>query len=277
MENKVPDEKSALTQQQLYEFDLTGYLIIRGFLNREKVEEMNRVIDDHQSGKPPPRKFTFLDLSPAFLDVMADPRVLAICELLLGKWFRLDQAFGIQDMCAAEKNSEMAEDLHAGPYANQGAFRYHWFNNRPQCGLVVFDYFLEPVNAGDGGLVIVRGSHKSNLPLEGRDVFAMIRKDLNMAWIDNPAMDAGDLLVFTEALIHGSKRWKPHERRRRNIHFNYSPGYQAQLDFDIQSQYLHLARNAVEQKLLRPPYVLRRDEIGGSLGKNRWRSPVAQD
>ncbi len=38
---------------------------------------------------------------------------------------------------------------------------------------------------------------------------------------------AGSLVIFTEALIHGTLPWQPDDRERRSVLFKYAPGYLA--------------------------------------------------
>lgn len=198
---------------------------------------------------------------------------MEICSYMLGVGFRFDHAFGIQYGPRTE-NGGGHEGLHAGPFANHGSFRYQWFAGKPHCGLLVFDYFLESVRRADGGLILVPGSHKLNLPLTGHDVYRNILEgSVDAEWIHNPEMGAGDLLIFTEALIHGTRRWKPRDRRRRNIHMSYSPAYQASRHYDQILKYLSLARSAAQKALLRPPYVQRFDDQDDKLGENEWRTP----
>lgn len=267
MKNEGP-----LSLRELFEFDLAGYTILRDFLPPEKVRRMNGIIDRHLGSKMP-MKFPFLPLDPVFLDVMSDQRVMEICHFLLGKGFRLDHSFGIQFPPASPGRTTGSENLHAGPYASQGVFRYAWHGDRPQCGLVVFIYFLEPVENGDGGLVLIPGSHKTNLSLAGRDLRRhILNGDLDAWWLHNPAMSAGDLLIFNEAVIHGTKGWTRQDRRRRNLHYCYSPSYQAQRDYEQMKKYLPLARNDTERDLLRGPYALRYDDDDFKLGDNEWRT-----
>src|ERR1700744_4110296 len=120
-----------LSDLELYEFDLTGYVILRQFLSTDVVGKINHLIDNYQ-GSQSPRKFPFLHIDSIFLDLMTNRRVMDICSYFLGPQFRLDHVYGLQSS-PIKNRSESAEkeDLHAGPYANQGAFRYHWFNGRP--------------------------------------------------------------------------------------------------------------------------------------------------
>jgi hypothetical protein len=268
------DQLTALTLRELFEFDLAGYTILRNFIPPEQVEAMNKIIDQKLIGGMP-TKFPFLHLDAVFLDLMSDQRVMDICRYLLGKGFRLDTTFGIQFPPTSPGKTVGSENLHAGPYASQGVFRYHWFNNRPQCGLIVFVYFLEAVDEGDGGLVMVPGSHKTNLGIEAREVYRnLLGRRLDAWWLHNPAMQAGDVLLFNEAVMHGTVGWKRTDRRRRNLHYSYSPAYQAQRDYEQMKRFRKLARNETERDLLRGPYALRFDDEGSGLGDNEWRSAV---
>lgn len=271
---KPQTEQTELTSRQLFEFDLAGYTIIRNFLAPDTVSALNTAIDQ-ELGDRMPMKFPFLHLGPQFLDLMSDRRVMEICRYLLGKGFRLDTSFGIQFPAASPGKTTGSENLHAGPFASQGAFRYHWFDNRPQCGLIVFAYFLEPVNENDGGLVLLPGSHKLNYPISSREVHrTLLQGKLDAWWLHNPKMEAGDLLIFNEAVMHGTLGWKRQDQRRRNLHYGYSPACGAQRDHEQLKKFVKYARNDTEKDLLRGPYALRFDDDDFKLGDNEWRSGV---
>lgn len=268
------DETIPLSPRGLFEFDLAGYTILRNFISAQQVEMLNTAIDRQLEGKKP-RKFPFLHLGAGFLDLMSDARVMSICRYLLGPGFRLDTTWGIQFPPAQPGKPVGAEDLHAGPYANQGVFRYHWFDNRPRCGMIVFVYFLEAVEEDDGGLVLVPGSHKLNLGIRAQEVYRnLLKRRLDAWWLHSPAMQVGDALLFNEAVIHGTRSWRRTDRGRRNLHYGYSPAYQAQRDYEQLKKYASLARNETERKLMRGPYAHRFNDDGIELGENEWRSAV---
>ena len=76
----------------------------------------------------------------------------------------------------------------------------------------------------------------------------------------NPSLKAGDMLIFTEALVHGTVSWKSN-RRRRSILYKYSPGYSSWAQPDSLKKYEALATSDVQRDLLRPPYVGKRSPI----------------
>jgi hypothetical protein len=267
------NEHCALSERELYEFDLTGYVILRDFLAPKLVLKMNQLIDQHQQQKKDkPCKFPFLHIDPTFLDLMTHPKVMSICAFTLGESFRLDHVYGLQaPPVSSGTPSGEGENLHAGPYANQGSFRYHWYNGRPQCGLLVFAYAMEKVNSGDGGLVMVPGSHKQNLPYKGKDIFRMLSETKEASWIHNPSLNPGDLLIFTEAVVHGTMRWTRKDQKRRNLYYKYSPGFQAWRGHEQVEKYGVLARNDIESKLFRAPFVGNYEEDDFFMQNNQWR------
>jgi hypothetical protein len=199
-------------------------------------------------------KFPFVHLHPIFLDLMSNRRIMAICEQIMGKWFRFDHAFGYQEVPPHIGKNDI-ENLHGGLLEEQHGFQYFWYGGRPYCGQIQFGYVLYDVKPGDGGLVLIPGTHKQNIPLNARKLYYnVLRCDMDAWWVHKPVFNAGDLIVFNEAVIHGTMAWKPKDRPRRTIYYKYCPGYMAWADYS-RINYSHLARNALERRLLRGPYV----------------------
>jgi ectoine hydroxylase-related dioxygenase (phytanoyl-CoA dioxygenase family) len=149
------------------------------------------------------------------------------------------------------RETEARENLHGGPRHDQGEHQYQWVQGKMYNGLVVVMYALEDVNPGDGGFVCVPGSHKANVAYHP-EVYSPL--------VVNPGLKAGDMLLFTEALVHGTRRWRS-ERRRRSLLYKYSPGYSAWGNPDRMSDHAALATNDLQRGLLRPPYVGRREKV----------------
>ena len=96
------------------------------------------------------------------------------------------------------------------------------------------------------------GSHKAgmNTYMPGVDSHLVV----------NPTLAAGDMLVFTEALVHGTRLWTA-ANRRRSLLFKYSPGYSCWGAAEALEPYRLLARNDLQRDLLRPPYVGQRTPL----------------
>ena len=142
---------ASIDARTTFEFDLNGYVVLPGALDRATVARLNAFVDaSPEAGRA--HKFHFLDLDPAFLDLLAHPTVEAMCASWLHAEYRFDHAFGVQHF-AGERDQR--ESLHGGPWAEQGFFQYHWHAGAPRCTSLLFGFALEPQRAGDGGLIVV--------------------------------------------------------------------------------------------------------------------------
>lgn len=266
------DQSLRLTLRELYELDLNGFIVIKNFLSQNQVQYMNSVLDQAQKDQHI-LYFPFLELDPAFLDLLSHPRSMSICKELLGQQFRLDHAYGIQR--GPFELSAQGENLHAGPMANQGSYQYSFYNGYPRPTFLVFAYCLEPQKEGDGGLVIVPGSHKQSMPLEGAQVYRdILKEDLSAWWVHQPVLEPGDLLLFYETVVHGTRKWISKARRRRNLYYKYAAGFIAWREYSQIERYKDLARNELERNLFRPPYVARYDENELPRWANLWKEPT---
>ena len=87
-----------------------------------------------------------------------------------------------------------------------------------RCNLLAFAVHLTDVAEGEGGFCVIRGSHKSNFPCPRR----MRRYEAAVEHAYQPAVRAGDVVVFTEATTHGTLPWRG-KAQRRNIIYRFSP------------------------------------------------------
>ena len=229
-----------MTPEELYEFDIRGYRIVRGALPSQEVAELNHLVDEGLKGDRP-MSFDQLLLGPAFMELMARVETLKMLTHLLGQWFRFDHGFGLQ----MSREMKVNENLHGAPRDHQGADQYHWVQGRPYNGLVVVMYPLTTAVEGDGGFICVPGSHRASIDY---------RPPVDSPLVVNPTLNAGDMLVFTEALNHGSRQWTAPYPRRALV-YKYSPGYSASSRWDLLEPYQALAATELQRELLRPPYV----------------------
>lgn len=230
-----------MTREELYEFDLNGYIIWRSVLAPDYVRKLNEIIDTDLAGEFP-RVLRFMDKHPVFLELMEQPFMLGKLRSMIGNWFRYDHAYGLQ----MTTDTEINENLHGGARTDQGEHQYQWVGNRLWNGLVVVMFALEEVRSSDGGFIVVPGSHKSHDVDYIPDVYSPL--------VVNPALKPGDMLIFTEALVHGTRKWvSPH--RRRSLLYKYSPGFSAWRPYEEVAPLLPLAANDMQRALLRPPYV----------------------
>ena len=120
-------------------------------------------------------------------------------------------------------------------------------------GLIVVMYALEDVNSADGGFIAVPGSHKANMGVR-------YKPPVDSHLVVNPSLRAGDMLIFTGALVHGTDVWRS-GNRRRSLLYKYSPGHSAWSEAASLEKYLPCARSDLQKDILRPPSVGGREPL----------------
>jgi ectoine hydroxylase-related dioxygenase (phytanoyl-CoA dioxygenase family) len=215
-----------MTDEERFMADLNGYLVIKNVLDADELAEMNAVADRLHEGDDGVRrgKGRVCLWGEQFKALVDHPKVTPYIEELLGPWFRLDHDYSI-----FMKDGAPGGGLHGGEDGGQpgGSEGDHWYKYRDgvmRNGLSVFTFFLTPAAAGDGGFACIPGSHKSNfLASIPREVRSFERPS---PYVVQPEVEAGDVLFFTEALVHGTMPWKgKHERRA--LLYKYAPGHSA--------------------------------------------------
>ena len=127
---------------------------------------------------------------------------------------------------AGVKEAEEAQRLHcAREDFGWESTRYEVRNERIYCDdSVVFPY-LSDVNPGDGGLIVLPGSHKTafDRPPHLFDDGIVADGDHLPPGIVNITPKAGDVVIISELLTHGALPWKPQDRYRCVLVLRYRP------------------------------------------------------
>lgn len=209
-----------MNPEELYLFDLQGYVVIQNALTAEQLDVLNACVDEHIAREchPDMRTHRFgglLRWHKVFRDLLDNPAVLPYLETTLGSRFRLDHVY--VDVIRSGKGP-IGTMLHGGGTPFDPAQYYTFRNGRMYNGLTVIAYNLKTVNPGDGGFGCIPGSHKSNFP------FPNAWRDLETP---HPRTDfvtgpAGSAVLFTEALTHGTLPWRGADERR-TLFYKYSP------------------------------------------------------
>jgi len=103
--------------------------------------------------------------------------------------------------------------------------RYEVRNDRIFCNdFVIFPYFYD-VNPGDGGLVVLPGSHKSEFDRPKTLHDGGVLGDTAPQYALNITPKAGDVVILTELTTHGTLRWQARDRKRCTMILRYGPQY----------------------------------------------------
>jgi hypothetical protein len=190
---------AALTEAERYRFDLQGYLVRRGALAADVVELLVEVCGRLE--RPVPGTTV---ASQRFTDFLAEAPVRELC----GGNVRLDHSYGIQMLPGTT-----GLGLHGGGTPYDPAQYYVARGNRTYHGLIAVMWALVDHPEG-AGFCCVPGSHKASFALpHGVD-------DL----VKPVPLKAGDMVVFTEALTHGTLPWRA-EHQRLALLYKYAPGH----------------------------------------------------
>lgn len=229
-----------MNEDEKYLFDLTGYLVLKDVLTPEEVARLNEGIDHHIEqlndvdmlvgdsktlAGTSHRKDMGGMLSweqpwcEPFRELLIHPGVKSHLDGILGEEYRLDHGPGL---IAMEEGCE-GGTLHGGGVERDNFSEAYFFKNgRIYTGLTVVEYLLTDEGPGDGGVAVVPGSHKANLPCPR----SMNRLEQYQEHVVEVHGNAGDAVVFTETLTHGTLPWTG-EHQRRVLLYKFSPGFQA--------------------------------------------------
>ncbi len=216
---------------QRYLFDLAGFMVIPNVLDQAGIDELNRLID--AQALPPPREEIrfgrapakvppsagFLEWGKPFCDLLDHPRIMPLLQITLGDWFRLDRLFGI--------NMEAGMDfgkLHGGNAPYSPGESYDVRDGEIHNSFTVVSWNLVDTGPEYGGFCCVPGSHKSNFvrpnPLSAvtHGHWEMMDGDALAPGVVIPEAPAGSVVLFSEALTHGTAPWKGTHQRRTLIY-----------------------------------------------------------
>lgn len=238
-----------MTEDERYLFDLNGYLIVRGVLSPEDIQEANAAIDERQSlmversdealrnavagtklyGSGPGRKdlggvLEWGDESRVFKSILAHPRLVPLFHGILGEGYRMDHL----PFIIAQDHGAEGFQLHGGTVdCSSGEYNpflaYTCSHGTIRTALLGVNVMLTDHNPGDGGFCVVPGSHKSNFKCPS----GMVNGETHGEFIRQPATKAGDIVLFSEGTVHGAMAWTPQNRQRRACLYRFAPATSA--------------------------------------------------
>ena len=273
--------KRALTAEQRYLFDLRGYLIIRNAIPDSEIAECRHAIsvnmDKFKQREGALRNAqrdafcgtkgrfdcgTMLHWEKPYCDVfrkfLSVPKLSPLLTELCGPGFRIDHL----PLATIQYKESDGFDLHGGALDENGTWQqelsYNYQHGTISCNLLNISFALDETKEGDGGFVIIPGSHKANFPLPE----SLAQCTEPNGYLVNPALKPGDVLIFSEATCHGALPWKGESDSRINLFYRYCPA-----NFAYGRGYLENFSDIInelseaEKSVLQPPFVNRLDRV----------------
>lgn len=270
-----------MTEIEQYEFDRNGYLVIPQILSADETAGLAKAVDalkthaEEHINDPP--RVTARWGSEYHRDEELGYHVKGPGigkSILIEDFFNADPAFdclvnharsmpyvtGLLSERAAINNSELrvrypgnlTTPHMGGPVGRK--YTYSFRDNRIDCMMIRFIYFVHDVSSEQGAFCVVPGTHKTNSP-----------SPYECAPQDEPGMialevKAGDAILFTENLRHGGVP-NLSEQVRRTLHVGYGPFWLKSQNIATMDEDPHILERTLEryddaQKLLFNTYEL---------------------
>ncbi|MDA0711975.1 MAG: phytanoyl-CoA dioxygenase family protein [bacterium] len=220
------DPNSGIDEKEVFFWDLSGYLVVRGVMDEAWLEEANAAVDSYQdrvvvgselargsksqAGTGRPLLSGLLDLpdpdNAPFRKMIAHPAVISRLNWMKGSGYRTG---GATVFCAVDGTSGHA--LHDGNEPMSPSRGYFFKNGRSYAETVTITWQLRDVEPGMGGFAAVPGSHKTQYSMPP----GIRTCDDTMGLVVQPAMKAGDVLFFMDGgCTHGALAWRNPIARR---------------------------------------------------------------
>jgi hypothetical protein len=231
---------------EIYLFDLRGYLLLENALNADEVATLNAGIDailplkhgewygyvhGHTYGDDEGTNLQQIyEAGEPFERLIDHPSWIQKVKHFVGGEGTFDHHHGalfIDENFASIRGPGQAIGLHSGGHQGVKRTQFRVHNGRFHCGQINILMALTDIGPGDGGTMVIPGSHKANFL---HPDFEKHRMGGEESSVDNVVgaievrMKAGDALLFVDAISHGSAR-RTNPGQRRIIVYRYGPSW----------------------------------------------------
>lgn len=267
-----------------YLFDLNGYLILEGAIDPEDLAAMNQWVDDHwdyvtqpKTPEGQPRWIgrietqsyggddgvnfqNIVDGGTVFEKLIDYPSWID----LVRKYIAPNNGLSIHENFLNIRGKGGHLYIHSGGHFPRQYFTFRHHNTSEwMVGQINVLMALEDIGPGDGGTVLIPGSHKATethprLQVDGEKVGSLNDGLLAQTAIGMKEMylKAGDVLFFTDAVTHGSSE-RTNDGYRRSVVYRYSPRH-IRTRFNIEQSDDLLNKLTPERRRILEPIPIRR-------------------
>ena len=233
------------SDHDIFFFDLRGYLHLEQALTAPDVAELNALLDEAPPLEPGQwwgrvhahsyRDSDGLNLQQIyeagepFERLIDHPSWIDRIKCFVGGEGTFDWNHGplfIDESFANLRGPGEAIGMHSGGHHHSLRGLFSVIDGKFHCGQVNVLVALTDIGPGDGGTVIIPGSHKSNFPHPDHETHRM--RSQKSGDVPEGAVEihmrAGDALIFVDTLCHDSVT-RANPGQRRTIVYRYGPSW----------------------------------------------------
>jgi len=246
--NTRPD---APDHEEVWFWDLRGYLVLPGVMDRQWLAQCNAALDSPFAeasrrpvglssstvGEYPEYEGCSQLIAPApgtrcneerisqtwthpspfsdgFRRMIDNPLVNARLKWMIDPGFVMTTCYTI-----VSRDGAAGQHLHGGWFYGAG-HNYHFRDGQPRTEQVNIGWLLQDVETatGDGGLMLIPGSHKARLPLPRPK-----QTSCDMPQVKHMQGAAGTVIMYTGSTTHGVRSWRNPNRERRFVNTKAGP------------------------------------------------------
>jgi ectoine hydroxylase-related dioxygenase (phytanoyl-CoA dioxygenase family) len=228
-------------------FDLRGYIILENAVDPEHIAALNKALDafpplEYMQWYGNVQRFdnnkatgaelqNIVEAGEPFERLIDHPSWIDRLKRYCGEIGSYVEGLFIDECFASLRRTGGYFPIHSGGHEGQVRNQYRYFNGQFRCAQVNVLLALTDVGPGDGGTMVIPGSHKSNFRHPDIDRIAPWKPGVSQPMDALPGavevhLKKGDALMFVDAIAHGaSSRTNPGERRV--VIYRYGPSWGA--------------------------------------------------
>lgn len=258
-----------MNEQEAYEFDRQGYIIIRDILDSDQIAALAKSIDlleEHAllHVESPPRKKSAWGAEYHVSEEKgyhvqgerAEGKTLIIedfwnsdstFDFLVNHARTMNYINNIVKSRPTINNSEIriryrgnATGSHGGSRAANQKYKYSYGENGIDCMMVRIVYFVHDCNNEQGAFCVVPGTHKTNIPCP---YGSNPDEEPGMIGLE---VSAGDAILFTEHLRHGGFTNNSNQVRK-TLHVGYGPHWLMSQNIATMDEPQHITENTFDR------------------------------
>ena len=218
-----------MTPKQKYLFDLRGYLHLENALTPQELGKAQTAIERLVRASPEELPSGISRGGEGFSNGFSADKSLEALTLHPTTWPIIKELtwnkprFNRGSLVVNTHKRQEMTPLHCGGEDFRWTRRYGVRNSQIFTNDIVCFFYFTDVYPGDGGLIVLPGSHKSEFERPEHLFFPEPDNPdapLHPALV-NVTPKAGDVVIITEMLTHGVLVWKPKDRDRRFLILRY--------------------------------------------------------